>query len=86
MLNNWNFENSYLELPDIFYSKTKVENFTKLELILKNKDFLSRFVFLFFELGFSHLVAGWGYFGLQIRILREKLCPEPAGNVWSLKT
>ena len=40
MLKNWNFENSYLELPDIFYSKTKAENFPKLELILKNKDLM----------------------------------------------
>ena len=40
MLNNWNFENSYLELPDIFYSKTKAENFPKLELILKNKELI----------------------------------------------
>ena len=40
MLKNWNFENSYLELPDIFYSKTKAENFPKLELVLKNKDLL----------------------------------------------
>ena len=40
MLKNWNFENSYLELPDIFYSKTKAENFPKLELILKNKDLI----------------------------------------------
>ena len=40
MLNNWNFENSYLELPDIFYSKTKAENFPKLELVLKNKDLM----------------------------------------------
>ena len=40
MLKNWNFENSYLELPEIFYSKTKAENFPKLELILKNKDLM----------------------------------------------
>ena len=40
MLNNWNFENSYLELPDIFYSKTKAENFPKLELLLKNEDLM----------------------------------------------
>ena len=40
MLNNWNFENSYLELPDIFYSKTKAEIFPKLELVLKNKDLM----------------------------------------------
>ena len=40
MQTNWNFENSYLQLPDIFYSKTKAENFPKLELILKNKDLM----------------------------------------------
>ena len=28
----------------------------------------------FFEGSFSHLVAGLGYFGLQVQILREKLC------------
>ena len=32
MLKNWNFENSYLELPYIFYSKTKAAYFTKSEL------------------------------------------------------
>ena len=36
MKKNWNFENSYLELPDIFYSKTKAENFPKLDTILKD--------------------------------------------------
>ena len=41
MLNNWNFENSYLELPDIFYSKTKAENFPKLELLFKNEDIIN---------------------------------------------
>jgi uncharacterized protein YdiU (UPF0061 family) len=40
MLNNWNFENSYLELPDIFYSKTKAEIFPKLELLFKNEDII----------------------------------------------
>ena len=40
MLKNWNFENSYLELPEIFYSKTKAENFPKLELLLKNEDLM----------------------------------------------
>ena len=40
MLNNWNFENSYLELPDIFYSKTKAENFPKLELLFENEDLI----------------------------------------------
>ena len=37
MQKNWNFENSYLELPNIFYSKTKAENFPKLELLFKNE-------------------------------------------------
>ena len=40
MHTNWNFENSYLKLPDIFYSKTKVENFPKLELLFKNEDII----------------------------------------------
>jgi len=40
MLKNWNFDNSYLKLPDIFYSKTKAEDFPKLELVLKNKDLM----------------------------------------------
>jgi serine/tyrosine/threonine adenylyltransferase len=41
MQKNWNFENSYLELPDIFYSKTKAEIFPKLELLLKNEDLIN---------------------------------------------
>jgi len=41
MQTNWNFENSYLKLPDIFYSKTKVENFPKLELLFKNEDLIN---------------------------------------------
>ncbi len=40
MQTNWNFENSYLNLPDIFYSKTRVEDFPKLELLLKNQDLM----------------------------------------------
>ena len=36
----WNFENSYLNLPDIFYSKTKAESFPKLELLFKNEDLM----------------------------------------------
>ena len=39
----------------------------------------------FVELVFSPLVAGFGYFGLQIRILRKKPCPEPAGKHGKLK-
>ena len=41
MQTNWNFENSYLKLPNIFYSKTKVENFPKLELLFKNEDLIN---------------------------------------------
>ena len=40
MQKNWNFENSYLELPDIFYSKTKAESFPKLEILLKNENLI----------------------------------------------
>ena len=40
MQKNWNFENTYLQLPNIFYSKTKAENFPKLELLLKNEDLI----------------------------------------------
>ena len=41
MHTSWNFENSYLKLPDIFYTKTKVENFPKLELLFKNEDLIN---------------------------------------------
>ncbi len=37
---NWNFENSYLTLPKIFYSNTKPENFKNLKVILKNDNLL----------------------------------------------
>ena len=37
---NWNFENSYLTLPKIFYSNTKPENFKNLQVILKNENLL----------------------------------------------
>ena len=37
---NWNFENSYLTLPKIFYSNTKPENFKNLKVILKNEKLL----------------------------------------------
>ncbi|MDC0233013.1 YdiU family protein [Pelagibacteraceae bacterium] len=40
MDNNWNFENSYLTLPKIFYSNTKPENFKNLKVILKNENLL----------------------------------------------
>ena len=37
---NWNFDNSYLTLPKIFYSNTQPENFKNLKVILKNKSLL----------------------------------------------
>ena len=40
MDNIWNFENSYLELPKIFYSNTKPDNFKNLNVILKNEFLL----------------------------------------------
>lgn len=41
MQDNWNFENSYLNLPNIFYSKTKVESFPDLELLIKNENLIN---------------------------------------------
>ena len=41
MNNFWNFENSYLELPEIFYSNTKPDNFKDLNVILKNEILLN---------------------------------------------
>jgi len=38
---DWNFENSYLSLPEMFYSNTKPEKFEKLEVILKNENLIS---------------------------------------------
>ena len=37
----WNFENSYLNLPKIFYSKTKAEKFPNLKLVLKNNNLIN---------------------------------------------
>ena len=37
---NWNFENSYLKLPKIFYSNTNPDNFINLKVILKNENLL----------------------------------------------
>ncbi len=36
----WNFENTYLNLPKIFYSTTKVDKFPKLKIILKNEKLI----------------------------------------------
>ena len=41
MQENWNFENSYLDLPNIFYSKSKVESFPDLELLIKNENLIN---------------------------------------------
>ena len=41
MLNKWNFENSYLDLPKIFYSKTKADQFPNLKLVLKNESLIN---------------------------------------------
>ena len=42
MLSQWNFDNSYLELPNIFFSKTKPNQFSNLELILKNHKLIDK--------------------------------------------
>ena len=42
MLSQWNFDNSYLELPNIFFSKTKPNQFYNLELILKNHKLIDK--------------------------------------------
>ena len=38
---DWNFENSYIKLPNIFYSKTFPEIFPNLRVILKNNDLVN---------------------------------------------
>ncbi len=42
MLSQWNFDNSYLQLPKIFFSKTKPNQFSNLELILKNQKLIDK--------------------------------------------
>ncbi len=37
MKSQWKFDNSYINLPNIFYSKTKPDKFNKLEVVLKNE-------------------------------------------------
>ncbi|SVE36313.1 uncharacterized protein METZ01_LOCUS489167, partial [marine metagenome] len=41
MKTNWNFENSYLKLPQIFYSNTKAEKFPNLEVVIKNENLIN---------------------------------------------
>tara|TARA_Y100001970_G_scaffold233310_1_gene290785 strand:- start:2189 stop:3592 length:1404 start_codon:yes stop_codon:yes gene_type:complete len=38
---NWNFKNTYIELPKIFFSITRPELFPKLELIIKNENLIN---------------------------------------------
>ena len=40
MLNIWNFKNSYLDLPQIFYSNTQPDKFKKLSVIIKNESLI----------------------------------------------
>jgi len=41
MKTEWNFENSYLNLPKIFYSSTKAEKFPNLEVVIKNENLIN---------------------------------------------
>ena len=40
MYKNWNFENSYLKLPNVFYSNTQAEEFPNLEVVSKNNKLI----------------------------------------------
>ena len=42
MLSEWNFDNSYLELPQIFFSKTKPNKFNNLTIILQNEKLVEK--------------------------------------------
>ncbi len=42
MYNQWNFENSYLNLPKIFYSQTNPDKFPNLKVILKNENLIQK--------------------------------------------
>ena len=42
MLSEWNFDNSYLKLPQIFFSKTKPNKFNNLNIILKNEKLVKK--------------------------------------------
>ena len=41
MQTQWNFQNSYLTLPEIFYSKTRAEKFPNLKVLLRNKNLIN---------------------------------------------
>ena len=42
MQTHWNFQNSYLTLPEIFYSKTRAEKFPNLKVLLRNKNLINQ--------------------------------------------
>ena len=42
MQTKWNFQNSYLTLPEIFYSKTRAEKFPNLKVLLRNKNLINQ--------------------------------------------
>src|SRR6056300_897561 len=42
MQTQWNFQNSYLTLPEIFYSKTRAEKFPNLKVLLRNKNLINK--------------------------------------------
>ena len=42
MQTHWNFQNSYLTLPEIFYSKTRAEKFPNLKILLRNKNLINK--------------------------------------------
>ena len=42
MFNEWNFDNTYTNLPKIFYKKSNLETFPNLQVILKNDGLLNK--------------------------------------------
>ena len=42
MQTQWNFQNSYLTLPEVFYSKTRAEKFPNLKVLLRNKNLINK--------------------------------------------
>ena len=42
MQTQWNFQNSYLTLPEIFYSKTRAEKFPNLKVLLRNINLINQ--------------------------------------------
>ena len=42
MFNEWNFDNTYTELPKIFHKKTSPGVFPNLQLVLKNDELVNK--------------------------------------------